>query len=187
MIPQQLLRNPQIAADWCDDNGLPIAAAWLRSEGILPPRSVITRGDGSGDGSGYGSGDGIGYGIGYGDGYGSGDGSGYGSGDGSGFQTLIPEANSMPAIGDYVIVRSRDSGCVCGEYRGHTGREVCLAIARQIWSWSGNRLALIDVSVVPGDTRLSAVSAGEIVLLEACAILPTTPEVEKYLRTAKAD
>lgn len=92
----------------------------------------------------------------------------------------------MPAIGDYVVVRSRDSGCVCGEYRGHTGREVYLTNARQIWSWAGKRLALIDVSVVPGECRVSAQSAGEVVLLEACAILPTTPEVEKYLRTATA-
>ena len=92
----------------------------------------------------------------------------------------------MPAIGDYVVVRSRDSGCVCGEYRGHTGREVYLTNARQIWSWAGKRLALIDVSVVPGECRLSSQSAGEVVLLEACAILPTTPEVEKHLRTAKA-
>lgn len=92
----------------------------------------------------------------------------------------------MPAHGDYVIVRSRDQGCLCGEYRGHSGREVTLSKARQIWNWSGERLTLIDVSVAPGECRLSREAAGEVILLEACGIIPTTPEVEQFLRTREA-
>lgn len=93
----------------------------------------------------------------------------------------------MPEMNQYIIVRSRDQGCVAGEYRGHAGREVTLANARQIWAWNGNdRISLIDVAVVPGNCRLSRIT-DEVVMLEACGMISVTPAVEKYLRTAKAD
>lgn len=91
----------------------------------------------------------------------------------------------MPDIGQYVLVRSRDQGCVCGEYRGHTGREVTLGQARQVFRWNGKRLTLFDVAVIPGELRISE-AVEEAVLLEACGIIPVTPEVEKALRKAKA-
>ncbi len=91
----------------------------------------------------------------------------------------------MPDIGRYVLVRSRDQGCVCGEYRGHAGREVTLGQARQVFRWNGKRLTLFDVAVIPGELLISEV-VEEAVLLEACGIIPVTPEVEKALRTAKA-
>ncbi|WP_320685202.1 DUF6948 domain-containing protein [Gemmata algarum] len=234
-------------ADWLDEHGRGIEAAWVRDEGSPPPR--VTRvgggdgdggcdadgtGTGDGHGSGNGDGDGDGYGDSNGDGYGDGtncgdgggrgDGRGYGAGgggceiddysirdgnhgygrgygycygkgtncgDGHGneasaareFRPLIPhEEFPMPAPGAYVIVRSRDQGCVCGEYRGHHGREVVLGKARQIYSWEGGRLTLFDFAVVPGPCRLSREAPGEVVMLEACGIIPTTPEVEAFLR-----
>lgn len=91
----------------------------------------------------------------------------------------------MPDLGQYVIVRSRDQGCVCGEYQSHIGREVTLANARQIFRWSGKRLTLFDVATIPGELRISETVA-EAVLLEACGIIPVTPEVEQHLRKAKA-
>lgn len=91
----------------------------------------------------------------------------------------------MPAIGDYVVVRSREQGCMCGEYQWHSGREVCLANARQIYSWDGKRLTLVDFAVVPGSCKLSAVAPGEVLMLEACGIIPTTPKVEAFLRKQK--
>lgn len=91
----------------------------------------------------------------------------------------------MPDIGQYVLVRSRDQGCVCGEYQSHAGREVTLANARQIFRWNGKRLTLFDVAVIPGELRMSE-TVREAVLLEACGIIPVTPEVEIALRKAKA-
>lgn len=44
------------------------------------------------------------------------------------------------------------------------------------------RLTLVDFAVVPGECRLSHVAPGEVVMLEACGIIPTTPEVERFLR-----
>lgn len=88
----------------------------------------------------------------------------------------------MPTPGQYIVVRSREQGCMCGEYVYHHGREVTLANARQIFSWSGQRLTLIDFAAAPGECRLSRVAPGEVVLLEACGLIPTTPEVEAVLR-----
>ncbi|MDY3558249.1 TIGR02996 domain-containing protein [Gemmata sp. JC673] len=213
-------------ADWLDEHGRGIEAAWVRDEGMAPPR-VTAVGDGNGDGSGAGYGGGGRYGRGHGHGHGYGDqvrynrrradcggvahgdgtgrgngrclgdggcdGSGTGDGDGDGhfrepraapkLQHLIPhEEVPMPLPGAYVIVRSRDQGCVCGEYRGHHGREVVLGKARQIYSWEGGRLTLFDFAVVPGPCRVSREAPGEVVMLEACGIIPTTPEVEAFLR-----
>ncbi|MDY3554789.1 TIGR02996 domain-containing protein [Gemmata sp. JC717] len=215
-------------ADWLDEHGRGIEAAWVRHEGTAPRRVTefdgaghaqgTAGGTGDGDGHGHGDshgvgtsyrfGDGVGVGGGGGHGHGGGDGRGHdfrprGSGDcggggdgdgdslGNGGQSnnepeccpLIPhEEVPMPVPGAYVIVRSRDQGCVCGEYRGHHGREVVLGKARQIYSWSGGRLTLFDFAVVPGACRLSREAPGEVVMLEACGIIPTTPEVEAFLR-----
>lgn len=89
----------------------------------------------------------------------------------------------MPEIGEYIIVRAKESGCTSGEYQGHIGREVRLTKARTIWSWNGNRLAIMDVAVVPGECRLTREAPGEVTILDACQLIPTTPEVEQYLRT----
>ncbi len=88
----------------------------------------------------------------------------------------------MPAPGQYVIVRSRDQGCVCGEYRSHHGREVVLSKARQLFSWEGARLTLFDFAMIPGQWRLSREAPGEVVMLEASGITPTTPDIETFLR-----
>jgi hypothetical protein len=149
-------------------------------------------GNGSGSGDGYGHGSGYGSGSGNGSGYGNGNGNGNGDGNGNGNGyckqpiTLIRwEETTMPDIGQYVIVRSRDQGCVCGEYRGHVGREVTLTQARQIFRWSGNRLTLFDVAAVPGSVQVSA-EVAECVMLEACGIIPTTAAVEQVLRTVSS-
>ena len=185
-----------VYADWLDEQGDSIRAAWLRADGVLPPQATTFHGDGhgygygSGDGHGYGSGDGHGDGDGH--GHGDGDGHGHGDGDGHGRKTqsnrrVINEEITMPEVGQYVLVRSRDQGCVCGEYRCHHGREVTLANARQIFSWAGARLTLIDFAAVPGECRLSRVAPGDVVLLEACGIIPTTAEVESFLRAHQGE
>jgi hypothetical protein len=92
----------------------------------------------------------------------------------------------MPAIGQYVIVRAKDDGVKCGEYQGHSGREVTLRKARTIYAWNGNRLELIDFSVVPGDCQLSRTAELDVLMLEACGIIEVPPRVEKFLRERKA-
>ncbi|MDY3558251.1 TIGR02996 domain-containing protein [Gemmata sp. JC673] len=146
------------------------------------------RGRGYGCGEGYsdfnnGSGSGCSYGCGEGNGRGYGNCFGYGDKPTGPFKSHIThEEFPMPSPGAYVIVRSRDQGCVCGEYRGHHGREVVLGKARQIYSWEGGRLTLFDFAVVPGPCRVSREAPGEVVMLEACGIIPTTAEVEAFLR-----
>jgi hypothetical protein len=64
---------------------------------------------------------------------------------------------------------------MCGEYQGHSGREVRLTNARQIFRWASNRLTLVDFARVPGEVRLSATAPGEVVMLEASV----EPEVQE--------
>ena len=85
--------------------------------------------------------------------------------------------------GTYVVVRSRDQGCMCGEYAYHVGREVGLMNARQIYSWSGGRLTLVDFAEIPGEVRLSRVATGSVTMLEACGIIDCNADVEEFLRT----
>jgi hypothetical protein len=101
-----------------------------------------------------------------------------------GFNFLENEV--MPAKNQYVIIRSRDQGVMCGEYVTHSGREVVLQKARQIFNWTGGRLTLIDFAQVPGDCKLSLPSPGEVHMLEACGIIDVTPEIEKFLREKEA-
>lgn len=92
------------------------------------------------------------------------------------------------AEGDYVVVRSRESGCLCGEYQYHNGREVWLKNARIIHQWSNSvhRLTLIDVSSIEGENdRLSRPSDDLVCVLDACTIIKTSATAERYLRTAK--
>ena len=144
----------------------------------------------------------VGSGLGTGTVAGAGDGLGDGSGDGewrSPRTGIIPTTNMvlkahinkggeiMPKTGDYVIVRAKDSGLTFGEYQWHSGREVCLREARTIWSWAGGRLCVMDVAVRVGPVRLSAVVDEEVIILDACQIIPVSPEVENHLRTAPPD
>jgi hypothetical protein len=93
----------------------------------------------------------------------------------------------MSKAGDYVLVRSREQGVMCGEYVWHSGREVHLRNARQIWSWSGQRMTLVDVSVVPsGEMKISRASAGDVVMLEACGIIVPSSEVAEWLKNLPA-
>ena len=150
-------------------------------------------GYGGGNGSGNGSGNGRGYGGGYGGGNGSGGGYGSGYGGGGGYgsgygyggnRTFIKNKEIiMPKPGQYVVVRADKDGCKCGYYVTHNGPEVVLRNARVIWNWEGQRLSLIDVTVVPGECRLSRPSYGEVIVLDACGIIEPSPEVEEFLKT----
>jgi len=77
--------------------------------------------------------------------------------------------------GTYVIVRCRDAGVHCGEYRSHSGREVKLRNARRIWRWNG-AMTLSEIAHSGLDSAQSKVSkpVKRALLLEACEILAVT-------------
>lgn len=81
---------------------------------------------------------------------------------------------------NYVVVRSQQQGVMCGELVSYQGREVKLKNARQVWRYDGG-LALPDVCRygLKKGSRLTAAAPGITTMLEACAILYTTPEAAK--------
>lgn len=97
-----------------------------------------------------------------------------------------PKAPEPPT--NYVIVRSREQGVMCGEYVSHDGREVRIRNARQIWQYKGG-LCLPDISQsgLAAGSRLSAVVPGETIALEACGIMPCSAAATKSLAEWPAD
>lgn len=90
-------------------------------------------------------------------------------------------------IGQFVIVRSRDQGVVCGVLRAYAGRAVELDNARQIHSWSDGANTLFEMSLEGcGRARISKPVA-EITILDACGIIPCTPVAEENLRQSRWD
>ena len=76
---------------------------------------------------------------------------------------------------DYVIVRSRDQGVMCGHLVAIEGRQVTIRESRQLWRWESGSLCLPDIARygLRGPARLSAASP-ETTILEACGVLRCT-------------
>jgi len=89
---------------------------------------------------------------------------------------------------DYVIVRSRDQGVMCGHLVSIDGRRVTIRESRQLWRWSGRALCLPDIARhgIRGTARMSEASP-ETTFLEACGVLRCTPEAARSLRTTASD
>ena len=88
-------------------------------------------------------------------------------------------------IGKFVIVRSRDQGVVCGTLRAVAGRAVELDDARQIHGWSDGARTLFEMSLTGCGTARISEPIAEILILDACGIIPCTPEAEKNLRQSR--
>jgi hypothetical protein len=100
--------------------------------------------------------------------------------------SVSPEVNHSDD--DYVIVRSRDQGVMCGYLKSINGRQVEISQCRQLWSWNGKALCLPDIQRygIRGTARMSAVAPSAI-FLEACGVLRCTPEAAKSLREHDPD
>jgi hypothetical protein len=90
----------------------------------------------------------------------------------------------------YVIVRSRDQGVMCGYLAGYEGRVVRLLLARQMWRYD-SRFVLPDLAEFgPRDASKckfsAAVTSGETLMLEACGIIPCTSAGGEALRAVPA-
>jgi hypothetical protein len=201
------------AADYHEDSGDVITAAWLRDEGIYPPDSGsivpvpylsdlvgYMRGQ-KGSGTGCGMSCSISM-TAFGHGVGSGYGYGNGSGEGAGLEESVGGLAGtldwypikdrgekihraeiiLPAIGQYVIVFSRDAGVFCGEYQRHSGREVVLREARPIDTWRSSRFEFNDFAKIYRRCHLSPRLYGEMTILDACGIIEVTPKMEAFLR-----
>lgn len=92
----------------------------------------------------------------------------------------------------FCIVRSRDQGVVCGVVNATAGRAVEVADARQIHGWSGDlsgRLiyTLFEMALYGAPNARISEPVEEILILDACGIIPCTPEAEENLRQSRWD
>ena len=88
-------------------------------------------------------------------------------------------------IGKFVIVRSRDQGVVCGVLVAVAGRQVHLRDARQIHGWNSGALTLFEAANDGlGEARISK-PVEEILMLEACGVIPCTEKAERNLRQSR--
>lgn len=90
---------------------------------------------------------------------------------------------------DYVIVRSREQGVMCGYCESIDGRTVTLHQARQIWRYD-SRFVLPDVAEFgmrdPDKAKMSAPMSQPAVMLEACGVLTCTEGAAKQLSSIVA-
>jgi hypothetical protein len=86
----------------------------------------------------------------------------------------------------YVVVRTYSAGVEVGELVERNGKEVLLANARKLWSWSGSfTLHGVAAKGVGKGSRLS-VAVLENLVTEAIEVITCSPEAEKNLREVEA-
>lgn len=89
---------------------------------------------------------------------------------------------------NYVIVRSREQGVMSGYLVGYDGRIVTLRKARQIWRYD-SKFVLVDFAEYgardASQCKLSCEALRDIIMLEACAIIPCTVEGGESIRSIK--
>lgn len=90
---------------------------------------------------------------------------------------------------DYVIVRSREQGVMCGFLAGINGRTVTLHQARQIWRYDST-FVLPDIAEHGmrdlSKAMLSVAMSQSMVMLEACGVLTCTTKAANQLRNIEA-
>jgi hypothetical protein len=85
----------------------------------------------------------------------------------------------------YVVVRTYSAGAHVGELVERNGKEVQLANARRIWSWSGaNTLHEISLHGVGQGSRISE-QVASVTLTEAIEIIDATAEARENLESVK--
>lgn len=83
-----------------------------------------------------------------------------------------------------VIVRCRDAGVHYGTYISHNGREVKLTKSRRMWRWfAAQGISLSDVAVHGINQSKSKIASEvlSIILLDACEIIPVTPDAARTI------
>lgn len=82
-------------------------------------------------------------------------------------------------IGKMVIVRCRDAGVHYGELVNYEGREVVLKNSRRMYYWKSAKSATLSACAnygITSDSKIMGAIPGNIVLPEACEILPCSDE-----------
>lgn len=84
---------------------------------------------------------------------------------------------------EYVVVRSRDSGCWAGYLEDREGSEATLVDARRLWFWSGaatlSQLAMEGVK--KPDQCKFPMTVAKVTVIGICEIIETTEAARKSL------
>jgi len=87
----------------------------------------------------------------------------------------------------YVVIRSRDSGCHAGYLKSEDGTTITLANSRRLWYWSGaaslSQLAMEGVSS-PKDCKFPC-AVDEISIYSVCEKISTTSVAQKSIEGVK--
>lgn len=87
-------------------------------------------------------------------------------------------------IGQFVIVRSRDSGVHAGTLASIQDRTVRLTGSRRLWYWKaakGHTLSGVALHGLDASASKIAGELREIAILDACEIIPTTAAAGKSI------
>ncbi len=93
-------------------------------------------------------------------------------------------------IGKYCIVRSRDQGVMAGFVLDIDGRSVKVDRARQLYTWSSSFVLIELAAKGPRSTseqRYSVESCAPVLMLEACGIIPCSPQAEAAIIAVEAE
>jgi hypothetical protein len=86
----------------------------------------------------------------------------------------------------YCIVRCKDAGVHAGYVMEHDGREVNLALSRRLWRWHGRTLSGLAIEGTTDASKCKyAPEVPEIVLLDACEIIPCTTKGKESIQKMK--
>lgn len=91
------------------------------------------------------------------------------------------------AIGDRVIVRSRDAGVLYGRFDGMDGSTIRLTEAIQMWKWfAAKGHTLIDVAAhgVDASKCKFSPSRGKVTVFNACALIAVEAAAAKSIEVA---
>lgn len=96
-------------------------------------------------------------------------------------------AQAKHNIGAYCIIRC-DAGVHAGYLVDYNGREVVIKDSRRLWYWKckdGHTLSGAAAHGVSSDSKIAAVVKGNLVLTEACEIIPCTETAKESIENAK--
>jgi len=95
---------------------------------------------------------------------------------------------SKPLDGrEYVVIRSRDSGCHAGYLDSEDGTTITLVNARRLWYWSGattlSQLAMEGVAS-PGECKFPC-AVDSITVYSVCEKISTTSKAQSSIESVK--
>ena len=91
-------------------------------------------------------------------------------------------------IGEFCIIRCRDAGVHAGVLVSYEGKEVVLKDSRRLWYWkakTGHTLSACAIHGVATDSKIAGLIEKEIILTDACEILPCSHDSKESILNAK--